>query len=131
MTPDQIDLARRLVACPRWRWLPGMLWSIGPQPGWVRASTGRVLSAHEDGGPVRAPKSCLPDLTDPATAGCLLALVREAWGDTRLVAIYCEAAYPGQSEGWAVQRADGRLPVAGEDHETEAAALVAALEAAP
>lgn len=75
MTPDQIDLARRLVACRRWRWMPGMLWSIGPEPGWVRASTGRVLSAHEDGGPVRAPRSCLPDLTDPATAGCLLTML--------------------------------------------------------
>ena len=40
MTPDQIDLARALVAHPRWRWMPGMLWSIGPQPGWVRARAG-------------------------------------------------------------------------------------------
>ena len=73
----------------------------------------------------------LPDLTDPATLGCLLALVREAWGDPRLVAIYCEPAHPGQSEGWAVQRADNRMPVVGEDHATEAEALVAALEVGP
>jgi hypothetical protein len=72
----------------------------------------------------------LPDLADAATTGVLLALVREAWGDPRLVAIYCEAANPGQSEGWAVQCADNRLPLAGE-HLTEAEALVAALEAAP
>lgn len=131
MTPDQTDLARRAIACRRWRWLPGMLWSIGPAPRWVRASTGRVQGSHEDGGPVSAPRSCVPDLADPATLGCLLALVREAWGDPRLVAIYCEAANPGQSEGWAVQGADNRMPLAGEDYPSEAAALVAALEAAP
>jgi hypothetical protein len=74
----------------------------------------------------------VPDLTDPATLGCLLTLVREAWGDPRLVVIYHgEAAYPGQSEGWAVQCADNRLPVAGEDYPSEGEALVAALEAAP
>ena len=73
----------------------------------------------------------VPDLSDPATLGGLLALVREAWGDPRLAAIFCEAANAGQSEGWAVQPADNRLPVAGEDYPTEAAALVAALEAAP
>jgi hypothetical protein len=73
----------------------------------------------------------LPDLSDPATLGCMLALVREAWDDPRLVAIYCEAWNLGQSEGWAVQCTDNRLPVAGEDYPSEAEALVAALEGAP
>ncbi len=122
------ELARRAVACKGWRWMPGMSarrWS----------GHGEVSAVARVSAPARETpwlsEGWLPDLSDPATLGCLLALVREAWGDSRLVAIYCEPAYPGQSEGWAVQRADGRLPVAGEDYETEAAALVAALEAAP
>lgn len=130
--PDNmIELARRAVACKGFRWMPGMKdlesWRLSrelPLGGWD-AQGGeweyQQLAHH--------PK--LPDLSDPATLGCLLALVREAWGNPRLVAIYCEAANPGQSEGWAVQVADNRLPVAGEDYATEAEALVAALEAAP
>ena len=135
MTPDPTALARRAVACKRWRWMPGMLTlpfrESGPNspvchPAW------RVI--YEGGcGPFANPDNndAPPDLTDPATLGCLLAIVREAWGDPRLVAIYCEAAHPGQSEGWAVQCADNRLPVASEDYPSEAEALVAALEAAP
>jgi hypothetical protein len=62
----------------------------------------------------------LPDLTDPATVGCLLALVREAWGDQMMFAF--PDAFPDR---WTVVDVDiGH-------HETEAAALVAALEAAP
>jgi hypothetical protein len=122
MTADQIDFARRAVACQRWRWVPGMRW-------WTDDDHGRLDDFQPEY--MARPTDALPDLSDAATLGCLLALVREAWGDPRLVAIYCEAAHAGQSEGWAVQTADNRLPVAGEDHETEAAALVAALEAAP
>jgi hypothetical protein len=135
MTLTAEDLARRAVACKGWRWMPGMLTlpfrESGPDspvchPAWRVIYDGRS-------GPYANPKNndAPPDLTDPATLGCLLALVREAWGDPRLVAICCEAAHPGQSEGWAVQAADGRLPVAGEDYPSEVAALVAALEAAP
>ena len=129
MTPDLIDIARRAVACPRFRWLPGMCgcrWSEYD----VLWRTSRVSTLPERGTFWLA-EGWVPDLTDPATLGCLLALVREAWRDPRLVAIYCEPAHPGQSEGWAVQSADNRMPVAGEDYATEAAALVAALEAAP
>ena len=122
MNPDHIDLARRAVACQRWRWVPGMLAVVPPA---YFGSTGYILRMEQP--PARA----YPDLSDHATLGCLLALVREAWGNPRLVAIYCEPANPGQSEGWAVQRADNRLPVAGENYATEAEALVAALEAAP
>lgn len=73
----------------------------------------------------------IPDLEDAATLGCLLARVRYVWDNPRLVAIYCEPANPGQSEGWAVQCADNRMPVGGEGYASEAEALVAALEAEP
>jgi hypothetical protein len=66
----------------------------------------------------------LPDLTDPATLGCLLALVREAWGDPS-VGIFRSAL--GQE--WCVLIQKGGLQ--GFHAPTEAAALVAALEAAP
>jgi hypothetical protein len=60
----------------------------------------------------------LPDLTDLATLGCLLALVRVAWGDPSL------HISRGRS-GWHPNCAGlGR-------YATEAEALVAALESAP
>ncbi len=68
-------------------------------------------------------KGALPDLTDAATLGCLLALVREAWGDplTYMMAYYgrwtlCSDRYEEIDPG---------------DGATEAEALIAALEAAP
>jgi hypothetical protein len=64
----------------------------------------------------------LPDLNDPATVGCLLALVREAWGDPRA---YVRAGYGWE---WITDYCVEELPPGGE---TEAEALVAALEAAP
>jgi hypothetical protein len=121
------DLARRAVACPRWRWLPGArAYYTNEGPDFQR-----VVADDEGDGTIEPGVEALPDLDDPATLGCLLRLVREAWDDDRLVAIYCEAANPGQSEGWAVQRADNRLPIAGGDYASEVAALLAALEAAP
>ena len=73
-----------------------------------------------------------PDLTDPATVGCLLALVREAWG---------AGVHLVPDGGWLVRGA--RLPERNDPgvchpgatvnlgicEPTEAAALVAALEA--
>jgi hypothetical protein len=67
---------------------------------------------------------CVPDLTDPATLGCLLALVREAWGDP---AAHCEQLFRRISGDWAVFDQSGGLVAKGA---TEAEALVAALEAA-
>lgn len=133
MNMDYIDLARRLISCKGFYWMPGM------RASWIGMDTGWRILSHSDswyegegirdslpGGPTK-----LPDLTDPATLGCLLTLVRRAWRDQRLVAIYCEAANPNQSEGWAVQSADNRLPIAGEDYMSEAEALVVAMESAP
>jgi hypothetical protein len=60
-----------------------------------------------------------PDLDDPATLGCLLALVRETWED---------ATTQIDSEIWWVASQNGHKVSTGI---TEAEALVAALEAAP
>ena len=75
----------------------------------------------------------LPDLTDPATLGCVLALVREAWNQP-----HTAAAMSGF--GWGVYTFVTNGVVGDEPtitgrydngYDTEAEALVAALEAAP
>lgn len=136
------DLARRAVACPRWRWMPGMRWTVSRSAP-LEDYAGRILDCDR-----RAPDSSsflgLPDLTDPATLGCLLALVREAW---RCPTVYVRQSTTRRvSDGviaWEVCdlyldaeacRALG-VPregsVASWGHGGEAEALIAALEAAP
>jgi hypothetical protein len=116
MTADMIDLARRAVACKGWRLMGGMLLADGV---W-QARVGDGWRWKEDA-------ELLPVLEDPATLGCLLALVREAWGVTHL------STYPWQ-RGWEVVRVKKgtSAPVGfGGYWPTEAHALVAALEASP
>jgi hypothetical protein len=68
MTEDTLDLARRAVACRGWRWMLGMQ-AITPDGLFGHRVTEYTVFIDPDH---------LPDLTDPATLGCLLALVREA-----------------------------------------------------
>ena len=110
------ELAKRAVACPGWRWLPGMLWLLIDEDG-VCYNCDRVTQAN------LVFSDALPDLSDPATLGCVLALVREAWGCDWLT---CQPLLPLVGvHGWRVVGTSAQS-----DH-TEAAALVAALEAAP
>ena len=101
MSEEQIALAKRAVACKGWRWMPGMN-ALGrlDQDGavlrlhdvrrthvgfelkggvfdWRERTDGRWLCLH-GGDVIGSPCEVLPDLTDPATLGCLLALVRDA-----------------------------------------------------
>jgi hypothetical protein len=125
MTPKEATaLARRAIACPRWRWMPGMVTTHGQRIARVDADGYAV--AYYRGGHLQMPEAgALPDLTDPATMGCLLALARKAWNNPDLHV---------QRDGrfFVVNPTPKGSPLYGDiDAPTEAAVLVTALEAAP
>lgn len=83
ITEEQTALARRLVACKGWRWLPGALAALDGISGDYRARVCRVEGDKFWSDATLLPydlASYMPDLTDAATVGCLLALVRESEG---------------------------------------------------
>lgn len=75
---------RLAVSIPGWRWMPGMIrcWEDGTRALIVPSEDGHFLVGLDDahGGPVDGLRLAdavggYPDLDDPATAGCLLALL--------------------------------------------------------
>jgi len=130
------DLARRAVACKHWRWMPGMLVDSDHHGSWRLYESGPHLSAcGVRGGFVAAwdaiadaqGMDAYPALDDPCTLGALLALVREAWGDPCICTAVDNTGAGWWVDGWTAARPQ----VPSDLHPTEAAALVAALEAAP
>lgn len=108
------ELAKRAVACKGWKWMPGMADCWGS----------RVC---EGDGLDRA--VAIPDLTDPATMGCLLSLVREVWGDPCACALAID--YGPAGEKWVVRLTVNGRSLTERHWDTEVEALVAALEAKP
>ncbi len=145
-----MTLASRAVACRGWRWMPGMRAVRAAddlEPKRLLHGTEGPLLVWPVGFEERDGTSCLrvewpgaylPDLTDPATLGCLLAVVRRVWRDPRL-STRCRAPLqvPGDERSgfasgpWDVVSSSANVTVAFASGATEAEALVAALEAAP
>ena len=76
MTPDLLALARAVIALPGWRWMPGM----------ATQNKARVIEVNKHGGlfhlytalgaiPAEPQWPYVPDLTDAATGGCMLAML--------------------------------------------------------
>jgi hypothetical protein len=104
-----------LVKAGKAEWMPGMLACIYRDDGSLMGS-----NRHGKPGP-----GFFPDWTDPATLGCLLAMVREAWGDSY---IYFGSSLSTKRKRWSWVMGGGDCIGQGD---TEAEALLAALEAAP
>ncbi len=132
------ELGRRAVACPRWRWMPGMMLQWKPENGshyrgrvcdtWSFVNEGALYcEGHEDRFTREELKAAWPDLSDPATLGCLVALVEEAW----------KCPIDMSFAGACRFDVDAEERVYPQDHtvsfaaKTRVEALVAALEAAP
>lgn len=142
MTTNFEVLARHVIACKGWRWLPGMR-AIGKYPN-------NPVRIHEFGENVQDLDDMensniflrwqqpvihgdqgydgpyIPDLTDPATLGCLLQLVREAHSDQ------CACVFPidygPAGVMWQVRLAANGRQLTDRHYTTETEALVAALE---
>jgi hypothetical protein len=113
------ELARRAVACKRWRWMPGMRYQVG-------GTVGR-LTDSQCKGKLPLVAETLPDLSDPATLGCLLALVREAWSNQKIHMVWLIGGF----DTWQPWNTERPLLAPLLKFDTEAKALVAALEVAP
>ena len=89
MNEEMIALAQRLIDCSRFRWMPGMR-SVAYRQAPLEPVVNRIGDLK-----LRPYPGSLPDLSDPATLGCLASLVREAWSG--LVVISLGAGW------WSVQ----------------------------
>lgn len=138
MTDDLKELGRRAIACRGWRWMDGMLDGNIHEERYNAEHDG-FLERDCDGYRYRGLlEGSLPDLSDPATLGCLLALVRVVWSDDRAWLEATNRYYAFNENGpnccepaWILhvldQPAQTYRKIAGA---TEAEALVCALEMA-
>ena len=141
MTDNMIELAKRAVACPKWRWMPGMrtvdtMRVVHDPDRWPDRPCAIREGTWIDTALPRPLKDDLPDLCDPATLGCLLALVREAYRDaSKLWDGHVEVRRDHRILFFVVSFRHDASGALVEDTlttgDTEAEALVAALEAAP
>lgn len=114
---DYIELGKRLRACKHWRWTSGMR-AKGSRN--LPGASFRVVQDRKVF--IGEWSEAIPDLSDPATRGCVLQLIREAWGDPVFSVSY---AFRDSGWKWFSQLQD--CPVL---FDSEEETLINALEAA-
>ena len=135
MSTEQLEnleqLGQRAIACKRWRWMPGMLSNKDLRV--TRCDDdGYVVGYYENMSYIaECVPGTLPDLTDPATLGCLLALVREAWGPEATVSVNISGFWAVGGARIQKGKSAGHTINLGIWKATELDALVSALEVAP
>lgn len=154
MNEEMIDLSHRVISCKNWRWTSGMLaWRTNQQNEVVQVRFVDGLDIYAELADPRViermPSKTLlaaghtvidgwhrvdelfPDLTDPATLGCLLYLVREAWGDPGFYAAQSSMKIKDTDIfGWDTFGYLHGRSCKGMLYRSEAEALVSALESA-
>ena len=132
METSLTEISERLIACKGFRWMPGMrtlgewrIINVDADGVEVVTDLGEVVLFHSGDMPHIA--SSLPDLNDPATLGCLLQLVREAWGMPTGITV----SYSSDDGLWGVSWSGATHGGWCGRGKTEAEALFVALEAAP
>lgn len=122
------ELGKRAIKCKRFYWRTGMALSNGRRVGDWRPGE---VCGNSDTNP-SYDGVVYPMLDDPATLGCMLALVQEAWSACR-ISLCFSAVTPNTERAWAVPvsyltELDG---IKNESFygRTQAEALIAALEA--
>ena len=129
MSDNMFELARRAVACRGWRWMRGMLrqddYRYVGSGVWARWSDVHSLTTA-----LHSPDQW-PDLADPATLGCLLALVREVRKSPAGSVFPHHVTVPPDLDFDVWSWYDSELPrIVVMDGSSAAEAMVAALEAA-
>lgn len=108
------DLGERLLNCPAFKWMPGMLGRDGPV-------TQRVFD-EEIPDEIR----WIPDTEDPATMGCLLSLARTIYDDHAL--IIASIDYGPGGVMWQARLTIRGTQLSNRHYNSEAEALVSAIE---
>jgi hypothetical protein len=110
-----------VVSSPHFRWLPGARY-VCSRPDPMPPVVGRVPDII--GREWKPYPNSVPDFDDPATFGCLIFLVREAWGVTSIFSDY----YAGK---WCVEFTDLTGQARAFYGDSEVDSFIAALIAAP
>lgn len=138
MNAETLEIARRMVACPKWVWLPGMH-AVAERRDWpgmgIRVDESRdgwlFYGRASNSEASMRPAGMVPNLDDDLTRIGVIAVVRRAYDDTSMGLV-------GSREGfWCISRPQ----MAGDTHplavdlrwmsRSEVVALLAALESAP
>jgi len=140
ITDDEINLAKRAVACEAWEWMSGMTaiplgfererwllcWVQGKEAGGYQTSGGKWWGIANSDTPMDLTE-WIPDLSEPATIGCLLDLVRKIWRDHTATIVATKES--DGSTGWIMESWNPQSPINQiGPFSTEAETLIAALE---